>query len=70
MMLEVNTEKQNREEIDQRILKKADEKIYGLRLDAAKEQKKLDEVVERQTQVIIDQLAELKQGLDIERRTR
>lgn len=70
MMLEVESEKQGRNEVEQKIFKKADEKIYGLRLDAAKEQKKIDEVVEKQTQEIIDGLTGLRQDLEIERRTR
>jgi len=69
-MLEVDSDKQNHREIQERILQKTDEKIYGLRLDAAKEQKKIDEAVEKQTQQVIDQLAALRQDLEIERRSR
>jgi len=70
IMLEVDSDKQSHREIQDRILQKTDEKVYGLRLDAAKEQKKIDEAVERQTQQIIDQLAGLRQDLEVERRSR
>jgi len=68
--LELNTEKQNRKETEQRIVKKLEEKINALRTDVTKEQKKEDELIEKQTKEVIDQINELQDILENEKMNR
>ena len=68
--LELNEEKQARKEMEQRILKKVDEKIYGLRIDVSKDQKNREEAIQKEITDITDQATLLQNELEIERRTR
>ena len=66
----MNVEKQHRKEMEQRIAKRVDEKIYTLRVEVAKEQKQADELLEQQTREISEQISSISQDLEVERRTR
>ena len=68
--LELNAEKLNRKETEQRIVKKIEEKINALRNDVTKEQKKEDETIEKQTKDVIDQINELQDILENEKYNR
>ena len=58
--LELNVEKQSRKEMEQRIAKRVEEKIYTLRIEIAKEQKAGDELLEQQTKEIAEQISGLQ----------
>lgn len=68
--LELNVEKQNKREVEQRIAKKVDEKIYSLRLDIAKEQKSKDDTIDKQIRLINEELGSIQGDLEAEKRAR
>ena len=68
--LELNEEKQARKEMEQRLLKKVDEKIYSLRIDVSKDQKNREEIIQRQMRDLTDQTTQSQNEVEIERRTR
>lgn len=68
--LELNVEKQNRKEMEAKITKKVDDKIYALRVEVAKEQKQADELLERQTRDINEQIGAIQMEIDQERKSR
>ena len=68
--LELNVEKQNRKDMEAKITKKVDDKIYSLRIEVAKEQKQADELLERQSREINENISGLQNEIDQERRSR
>jgi len=68
--LELNEEKQIRKEMEQRILKKGDEKVYSLRVDVSKDQKSREDSIQRQMKEISDQTGHLQREIEEEKKTR
>ena len=56
--------------MEAKITKKVDDKIYSLRIEVAKEQKQADELLERQTLEINEQISNLQNEIDQERKSR
>jgi len=70
VQIDLNNEKHNRKETEQRLVKKVEEKISALRGDVTKEQKKEDEIIERQTKIVVDNVNEIQDTLENERKNR
>lgn len=70
VQIDVNAEKKGRREVEQRVVTKVEEKISALRQDVSKEQRKEDEVVEARTNQVVNQLNEVQDSLESERKNR
>ena len=70
VQIDVNAEKKGRREVEQRVVTKVEEKISALRQDVSKEQRKEDEVVESRTNQVVNQLNEVQDSLESERKNR
>ena len=70
LSLELNEEKYIRKDMEQRVTKKLDEKMFSLRMEVAKEQKNTDELLENNTKSIIEQLENIQLESENERRLR
>ena len=68
--MELNVEKQNRKDMETKIAKRVDDKIYSLRIEVAKEQKQADELLEHQSRDINEQVSGLQNEVDQERKSR
>ncbi len=68
--LELNVEKQSRKEMETKIAKKVDDKISALRFEVAKEQKQADDLLARQSSEINEQISNLQNEVDQERKSR
>lgn len=70
LLIDLNILKQSRKEHEGKVVKSLDEKLYGLRLELAKEKKFREEVAETQSQCIEDNLSKLTNFVENEAVTR
>ena len=68
--IELNVEKQNRTESEAKITKMIDERLFGLKLDLAKEKKVREEAHERHVSIFGEQIGRLAEEIDVENRLR
>jgi len=65
--LDLNVEKQNRKDNENKIQKQIDEKCFSLRLELAKEKKTREEVMDRHAKELAEQIARLSDAVDAEK---
>merc|ERR1712000_646978 len=65
--LDMNVEKQNRKDNENKLVKQIDEKLFALRIDLAKEKKIREEVMDRHAKELAEQIARLSDAVDAEK---